>query len=208
MGLEGVLREVEFRGQREVQGITEAAAREAASILAQGRAEAQRILEAAEKQAKEEAARMRRAQIPAAELEARRETLRVERELLGRVRAQARERLARLDAEKNREWLSLLARRALREGGQRLFSSRKDAQVLKDLGHPVGGEVPCAGGVLAETGDGAARIDYTYDALLDAVWRASLPEVHGALFPAAAPSGRAAGSTGGGPGATGGRHRS
>lgn len=207
MGLEGVLREVEARGQQEIQGVAEAAAREADSILAQARAEAQRILESAEKRDREEVARMRRAQIPAAELEARREMLRVEREVLGAVQANAKERLARLDAEKNKAWLSLLAQTALKEGGKRLFAAPKDLALLKGLGHPVGGEVRCAGGVAAETGDGAAWVDYTYDTLLDAVWRTSLKEVHETLFPAAAFLGKAAGGTEGGPGAAGGERR-
>lgn len=190
MGLEGVLREIEARGEQEVRAVREATGKEAEALLAQARAEAQRILEGAEKQAREEAARMRKAQIPAAELEARREMLRVERDLLEAVMAQAKERLAHLVAEKNKAWLSLLARRALREGGKRLFSSAKDAPLLRGLGHPVGGEVSCAGGVAAESEDGTARVDYTYDTLLDAVWRSSLKEVHGVLFPGTPGGGR------------------
>ncbi len=186
MGLEGVLREVEARGQREIQGITEAAAREADLILSQAGAEARKILEAAEKAAREEAERMRKAQIPAAELEARRELLRVEREVLRAALARTQERLAALEAEKSRKWLALLAQRVLKEGGKRLYGSSRDLAALRGLGHPVGGEVKCAGGVAAETGDGTAWIDYTYDTLLETVWRNSLKEIHEALFPRAA----------------------
>ncbi|MEM3085968.1 MAG: V-type ATP synthase subunit E family protein [Halobacteria archaeon] len=182
MGLEGVLKEIENRGDREVRSLRERAAREAEALLAEARAEAKRIVEAAEKQTAEEAARLRKAQIPAAELEARREMLRVEREILGTVLARTLEQLARLDAEKNRAWLSLLAKRALREGGQKLYGNPRDLATLKALG-AVGGEAPCAGGVAAEAAGGAAWIDYTYDTLLEGVWRASLKEIHGALFP-------------------------
>lgn len=189
MGLEPVLREVEARGEREAAEILGRARTEADGLLNRARAEARALAEAAEAEARQEAERMRRAQIPAAELEAKRGLLQVEREVLGAVLARARERLAALAPEKNREYLSLLARRALRDGGQKLCANGRDLPALRGMGHPVAREISCAGGVAAETGDGSVWLDYTYDTLLEAAWRGSQREVRQTLFPTSKPAG-------------------
>ena len=182
MGLETVLERIRDTGKQEAAAIVEEARRERELLLAEGRAEGQRLRERREAEAREQGLRRRVQDLARAELDAKKLVLAAQEDVLTAVRERVRTRLA---AASGPEALRrLLARHAGEWGSGRVYANARDAASVRGIvGGSFAGPVDCIGGVVIETADGSSRLDLTYDSILADLWQDVIREVAQTLWP-------------------------
>lgn len=183
MGLDQVIGEVRRDGEARAQATVKAARQEADAILSAAKAQAKAHEKARLDAAAREAEQARAQAMSRAESEARKAVLTAEAELRDALRAQVLGHFGRLDAKTRATHVLALmatAKPVIPDG--KVFGNEKDLSALKS-GKPYtfGGTLDVAGGIVVESEDGKARLDLTYETLLDGMWRDVL-KAEAALF--------------------------
>jgi len=183
MGLESVVEEILSRGRAEAEEIRKSAQVERERILQEARAEGAKLLAEREQEARGAAERMRVQELARAELESRMIVLSAQREVLDQVRGAVLERLA--SGEESGPLLRrLLDANAIDWRAGKVFCNARDAQTVRSIVGPIlAGTIDCAGGVVIESTDGTTKTDLRFETLLGDVWRDSVREVAGVLWP-------------------------
>ena len=184
MTLDRVAQAVLDRGKSEADQIVAQAREEKERMLSEAGTEGETAVKAAEAQAREEAERQKVQEVARAELEARKISLAAQKEALDEVYRRALTRLSEL--KENNEILKsiLKANETEWKKGGRVYSSKKDASVVKKIvGSAYDANVDAAGGVVIESADGTRRTDLRYESLLREVWDDAVKEVADILWP-------------------------
>ncbi|MHB8632776.1 MAG: V-type ATP synthase subunit E family protein [Thermoplasmatota archaeon] len=173
MGLDQVLGEVRRDGDGRADAILKRAREEAEAILATARQQAQSY-ETERLAAAQRDAALRQAQaLSRAESEARKAVLAAETTLRLELRKAVLDALAELPDKQRSSHLKTLvkkAREVVPEG--KAWGAAADAKALashKEYKHA--GDLPMAGGIVVESTAGDARLDLSYETLLDEIWR-------------------------------------
>ena len=183
MGVDQVIGEVRRDGEARAQATLKAARQEADAILAAARAQAQAHEKARLEAAAREAEQAKAQALSRAESEARKAVLTAEAELREALRAQVTAHFAALPAKAREAHLKALLKtaHAVIPAGK-VWGAEKDAAHLKSAkGYHHAGSLPIAGGLVVESEDGRARLDLSYETLLDGLWRDVL-KAESALF--------------------------
>ncbi len=173
MGLSEVITDVRRDGESRAAAIVAAARKEADAILAGARnqakaAEATRLADA-DRQAKAAASMVG----SRAESDARKAVLTGEAQLRTALKAAVLQALKDAPAKNRQAHLtSLLARAQKVIPAGKVWGAASDAAVLdKAKPYSYAGTAPIAGGILVESESGDARLDLSYETLLDDAWR-------------------------------------
>lgn len=173
MGLDQVIGEVRRDGETKAQAILKAARSEADGILAAARTQAHAYEAARLELAAREAAAVKAQAASRAESEARKAVLTAEAELRGDLRARVLQHFNDLPAKARESHLKALlatAQGVIPAGS--VYGSAEDTAALKaQKTYKHAGSLPMAGGIVVESEDGKARLDLSYETLLDAMWR-------------------------------------
>src|SRR3989442_14168996 len=183
MTLENAVEAILEQGKAEANRVLEAARIERQLTLPEVRAEAAKALADTEKAARIEAERKRVQELARAELESWKIVLAAQKEALDKVYEGALERLGRLSD--NAEILRRLLKAnesEWRSGGKVYCSPRDEAVVRKIVGDSFAGTVECAGGGGVERADETRRGDLRYETLLRDVWGDAGEEVAETLW--------------------------
>ncbi|HVL48690.1 MAG TPA: V-type ATP synthase subunit E family protein [Candidatus Thermoplasmatota archaeon] len=180
MALEKVVENVLAQGRAAAKKEIDAARAEADAIVQSAEREAAAIRARREAEAKTAAESLRKRDLASAELEGKKVRLNAQKDVLAEARKAVLERLAKLPAERRAQHIQTLLKRAMPNG--LVYVAAQDKAAAEKLGVKVAGTIDALGGVVVVSPDGATREDFTYEALLDDVWNASLHEVAGLLF--------------------------
>lgn len=182
MGLERVVDEVLSSGKKRAESILGSAEEDAKRILSEARSKAEEMKREAESSARKEVEKIRKQQLSIAEIEAKKIRMEAERRILDEIYGRVRNLITNLSDEKNERIMRKLVERGIRECPDGIFySSLRNLDLLKRMGVKVGGAIECIGGIVIESGDGLMRIDYTYDRMLEELWRELIGEIHKSL---------------------------
>lgn len=173
MGLDQVIGEVRRDGEARAQHILQEARKEAAAILEAARGEAKAHEAQRLAQANREAAAVQAQGASRAESETRKLVLAAEAQTREQMRQSILGGLSGLPAKTREKHLQALLKRAqsvIPKGT--VYGAQADASVLASAKpYKHGGSLPVAGGIVVESEDGKARLDLTYETLLDEAWR-------------------------------------
>lgn len=182
MGLEKVVDEVLSSGKKRAENILKSAEKDSEQILSEARNKAEEMKNEAELSARKEMERIRKQQLSIAEIEAKKIRMEAERRILDEIYDKVRAELSNLPGDENERIVKKLIERGIKECPNGVFySNRRDLALLRKMGVRVGGEIGCIGGIVIESEDGSMRIDYTYDRMLEELWKGMLREVHKSL---------------------------
>ena len=183
MGLDQVIGDVRRDGDTRAQAVLANARKEADSLLAEARTRAAAYETERLNAAEREAAAAKAQAASRAESEARKAVLGAEAELREALREQVLKHFGTLDAKHRETHLKALVETAkgVIPAGQ-VWGAPQDTAALKaQKTYKHAGSLPIAGGIVVESEDGKARLDLTYETLLDGVWRDVL-KAEAALF--------------------------
>lgn len=183
MGLDQVIGDVRQDGDTRAQAVLANARKEADAILAAARAQAAAYEKARLDAAERDAAAAKAQAASRAESEARKAVLTAEAELREDLRQQVLAYFAKLDPKARAVHVTALvgtAKGVIPSG--KVWAADKDAAAVKaQTVYKLAGSLPGAGGIVVESEDGKARLDLTYETLLDGLWRDVL-KAEAALF--------------------------
>jgi vacuolar-type H+-ATPase subunit E/Vma4 len=176
MGLSEVITDVRRDGEARAAAIVAAARKEANALLDGARAQAKAYeatrLADADRQAKAAAAQV----ASRAESDARKAVLSGEAALRAELKAATLKALKDAPAKSRQAHLTALLARAQKViPAGKVWGAAADAATLeKAKPYAYAGTAPIAGGVLVESESGDARLDLSYETLLDDQWRSIL----------------------------------
>jgi len=184
MGLEKVREEILAAGEEQRGRILAEAAAEQQKILSAAKSEAEASRKAKERDAWQRAAMSKQQALSSAELESKKRLLQEQNAILTQVKEQALDSLANMEAGQRKPLLEKLCRIAAEQLSKGTIHCRKDDEklVTAPSGFKKVADLKSAGGVLAESDDGAYRMDLTFEALLDDVWSKDVQKVYETLF--------------------------
>lgn len=177
-----MIEEVLARGRAESEEIRRNALAERERILAESRAEGAQLIARREQEARLAAERNRVQDLARAELESKKIVLIAQKEVLDEVHARV---LEGLTATRDTSLLRrLLEANASEWRAGRVYSNARDAAAVREaVGSSYGGTIDCVGGFVIESLDGTRKSDLRFETLLEDVWRDSIREVAGVLWP-------------------------
>ncbi len=183
MGLESVIEEILARGQAESEEIRRGAQAERERILQEARAEGAKLLAGREQEARLIAERTRVQDLARAELEGRKIVLTAQKEVLDQVHRRVLDRLA--SAQDTAPLLRRLLDANVAEWrAGKVYSNARDApDVRAAVASSFGGTIDCVGGFVIESLDGTRKTDLRFETLVEDIWRDSVREVAGVLWP-------------------------
>ncbi len=183
MGLESVIEEILARGQAESEEIRRGAQAERERVLQEARAEGAKLFARREQEARLAAERTRIQDLARAELESKKIVLNAQKEVLDQVHAKVLEGLA--SAQDAAPLLRrLLDANASEWRSGKVYSNAKDAAAVRAVvTSNFGGTIDCVGGFVVESLDGTRKTDLRFETLLQDIWRDSIREVAGVLWP-------------------------
>jgi len=173
MALDQVIGEVRRDGEARAQAVVAQARKEAQAILDAARAQAKAIEASRLAAAEKEAAAISSQAASRAESEARKTVLAAEAELRNELKAQVLRDLSELPAKTREAHLKKLLERAkeIIPKGQ-VWGAAQDTTFLHgQKSYKHAGSLAIAGGIVVESDAGDARLDLTYETLLDEAWR-------------------------------------
>lgn len=182
MALEKVVENVLAQGRASAKAETDAARAEADAIVRAAETEGAAVRARRDGEAKQAAESLRKRELASAELESKKVRLTAQKEVLFDARRAVLERLAKLPAERRAEHIRALLKGAM--PGGLVYVAAQDKAAAEKAGVKVAGTIETLGGVVVVSPDGRTREDFTYEAMLDDVWNASLHEVADHLFKA------------------------
>ena len=184
MGLEKVKQEILESAVKKAESITGAASSEAKEIA---RAVDKRLDEYGrliEDEIEKAADALKRRELAATELEVRKGMLAAKSRAIEAVFSDARKRIGQLSDKRRESHVRALLDSARSELAVAVvICNPKDADVVGTFGKvKVVEDGSMLGGIIAESGDGRLRVDYSYDTLLGQVKSKVLSDVSRALF--------------------------
>jgi V/A-type H+-transporting ATPase subunit E len=191
MGLEAVIRDIQEKGEKEVEVIRKNTQADVQGILkaAQERVEALKIT--AETEVQEQIQRMIAQEDSAANLIVKRQILNAQKEVLDQVYGVTLQALSGLPASFHREVLAGLLHQAATDLSEGLvFVNKRDTPLVSELiskdkafsRFHYGGTAEIEGGILVETSDKSMKLDLSYRTFLDRVWETGLKDAADILF--------------------------
>ncbi len=173
MGLEQVIDDIRGDGDRRAEAILASAKEEAQGILKEAKERATAYEVQRLTQADKEAELVARQTVSSAEFEARKMVLSTQAALRKELRSRVLESLAGMDAEDREEHVKALLDRAKQiiPDGTVHGSERDEVALGRQKTFKEGKPIKGAGGIIVESSDGMARLDLTYETLLDEAWR-------------------------------------
>ena len=183
MGLDQVIGEVRRDGDTRAQAVLANARKEADAILAEARSRASAYETERLQAAEREAAAAKSQAASRAESASRKAVLTAEAELRDALREQVLAHFGELDAKRRESHIKALIEtaKAVIPSGH-VYGAAQDTTALKaQKTYKHAGSEPIAGGIIVESEDGKARLDLTYETLLDGMWRDVL-KAESALF--------------------------
>ena len=183
MGLENLVKDIQSRGEQEIERIRREGREEAERLLRDASAKRKNLIASSQAEAAKAAARLKVQESSRVELENRRAHLVMEKEMLDLAIARARHKLAGLSPEKDKDIL----RRLIAKHGPKapvVISNKKNEAVVRSLAPSLkyGGTIDCLGGLVLQTVDGSVRYDLRYETMLEQAAQASMKQVVKALF--------------------------
>lgn len=186
MALDQVVEQILAEGRAEAQSIEDAAASEAEAVLAEARSEAQRGAQAITHEGATRADAQARRIHAASKLDAKKARLAAQADVLATVRTRVEDKLAKLPAKDRADLLRALVKgSAVVEtlgSGARAWGRKDDRDAITSLGLAFAGETQCLGGLIVESADGTQREDLRFESILDEVWRDAVHDVAGKVF--------------------------
>jgi vacuolar-type H+-ATPase subunit E/Vma4 len=183
MGLDQVIGEVRRAGEERGQAIVDAARKEAATILDAARAESRKYEDARVAAAAKDAAQLATQAGSRADSDARKAVLAGDAHMRAELKAAVLHALAELPAKTRAAHVKALVESA--QGvipAGKVYGAKKDAEHLaKAKPYTHGGDAPITGGIVVESEKGDARLDLSYETILDDHWR-ELLKAEAALF--------------------------
>ena len=184
MGLDAVVQDILRRGEEKRR-----------ETVAQGEKEKAELISAAEKKASEDRkkleartdaaiAQMEQQELSSAELESKRVLLEAEKQVMEELREMVLSELSKYPVDRRRRLYSDLMVTAKSELGEcSVYSNKQDKAILTlPSGISFGGVIECRGGLVFESKDGAVRLDYRFETILEGMWNAKLREIYMKLF--------------------------
>lgn len=173
MGVDQVIGEVRRDGEARAQQVLQQARKEAADILAQARQQAQAHEAAQIARADKEAKAILAQGASRAESEARKTVLGAEAELRAQMKQAILAALRDLPAKAREKHVAALVKRAqaIIPKGTVSGAAADAAALAAQKTYKPGGDLPVAGGIVVESEDGRARLDLTYETILEESWR-------------------------------------
>lgn len=191
MALDAVVGEIRDKGKNEAAAIIKEAKAEADRILAEAGEKAVAIKTTAEEEANRQSAQIITRETAAANLAVKREVLNAQKDLLDKVRNSTVEAIDALPEDFHKKAVRELCKIAAKELGEGVFycNARDKAAAesaiaeLKTLsGFTLAGTKEISGGVIAESKDGQLQLDFSYGSCLGEVWENGLKDASEALF--------------------------
>lgn len=182
MGLENIVKNILEQARTEVTAINAQADEEAAAIINEVKAEAEKIDRLRQDEVGAQIERMRKQELSSAHLEIKRATLNAKKDVLDSVYQSAKEIISSMPAQKNTELLSVILDK-YGSTGTRVYSNGRDSKLVQEMTDlTYMGEIDILGGLIIENEDGSVRLDYTYDTILDNVSEQTLKQISEILF--------------------------
>jgi len=184
MGLESVLAEILAAGEEQRAKILGEAAAERLKIISAATAEADAARETREKAAENRIAMMRQQSLSSAELESKKRMLKEQNAILTQEKRQTLEALGSMESAQRKALLDKLCRISAKQLSKGVVHCRKDDEkiVTAPSGFKKVADLKSSGGIIAESEDGAYRMDLTFEALLEDVWAKDVQKVYETLF--------------------------
>ncbi|UUX93821.1 V-type ATP synthase subunit E family protein [Methanoplanus endosymbiosus] len=191
MALDAVVSEIKAKGEKEAAAIIAEGKAESDKILAEANEKVISIKKAAESESDRQSALIVTREVAAANLSVKRGVLNAEKDLLDETYEKTVRAINELPADFHAKAARELCKAAAKELGEGLFycNERDSAAVeaalseLKTLkGFSLAGRKDISGGVIAESADGQLQLDFSYNAYLSEVWEDSLKDASEALF--------------------------
>ncbi len=173
MGLTEVIGEVRRDGEARAQQILDDARTEADAIIAKAQAKADAYQAQRAAQAERDGKQVEAQVLSHAEFEARKLALTAESEMREELRALILEGFGSLKGTTRSAHIKkLLATAKDIIGDGSVFGAAADEEALKkQRTFAYGGTTDIVGGIIVESEDGTARLDLSYETLLDDMWR-------------------------------------
>ncbi|MBN2454151.1 hypothetical protein JXB11_01255 [Candidatus Woesearchaeota archaeon] len=171
--------------------VLEKANKEAEKLIGEGKAEARRIMKEAEKaldKKKEQEASsiekmkegMKTRMVSAAELEAKKGMLNARKKALDKVLEKVKAKVKSLPESKRLSHIEKLLERAKKELEiAKVYCAEQDARLVS--GYNVK-KAEMLGGLMAENSEGNVIVDFSYDSLLEELYRDMMKEISESLF--------------------------
>lgn len=184
MGLEKVIGEIISSGEEQSRKIAAEADREKREIIGAARTEAEALGKELEAEAKKRIGLMRQQALSSAVLEAKKRVLQEQNMLLTKLLEDALKQLSSKDKNELKPLLDKLSKAAAKRLSKGVIHCRKEDVnlFLPPLGFKNVGDLSASGGIIAESEDGAFRIDLTFEALLDEIWGKKVRNIYDLLF--------------------------
>lgn len=183
MGLESVIEEILARGKAESEEIRRGAQAERERVLQEARAEGAKLLVQREQEARLVGERTRVQDLARAELESKKIVLTSQKAVLDQVHARVLEGLASIPDAPSLLRRLLEANAAEWRAGK-VYSNGRDAPAVRAIvATSFAGTIDCVGGFVIESLDGTRKTDLRFETLVEDIWRDSVREVAGVLWP-------------------------
>lgn len=184
MGLERVIEEILSSGEAQRRKILSEAEKERRKIISAAKVEADTMRKEMNAETEQQILLRKQQALSSGELEAKKRVLQEQNTLLLRVREEVLEELSSKDSAERRALLEKLGRIAKKRLGKGIVHCRIEdgGLFLAPSGFKKVNDLKASGGLIAESEDGAYRIDLTFEALLDEVWGKSVKNIFDTLF--------------------------
>lgn len=184
MGLERVIEEILASGEGQRAKILADAAAERRKVISAATSEGEAAKKARQKEAEQRAMMTKQQALSSAELEAKKHLLQEQNAILIQTKGQVLEALASLDTNARKSILEKLGQIAAKNLSKGVAHCRKDDERIftPPSGFKKVADLKSAGGILAESEDGAYRMDLTFEVLLDDVWNRDVQKIYEILF--------------------------
>jgi len=182
MALENVEKQVAANGRAEANRIGKEAKKQADAILAESRAEAEKIKTKMLENARQQADRLRQRALSAANLEVKKARLNAEKDVLALAHDRFLNALREMPQDRRETALTKLVSKGGFPGGK-VYASEQDAELVRKLSNlEYGGNIDCIGGLTIENEDGSISLVYTFDTIAEEVWTANNKKIYDILF--------------------------
>ncbi len=184
MGLEKVIAEILSAGKKQRFKIISEAEEEKGRLVSEAKAEAESTGKEMDKETEQRVALMRQQALSSAELEAKKRILQEQNRMLSQVKQEVLRALSARNSRSCKSLLETLGKIAAKRLNKGIIHYRKEDENI--FIPPVGFRKLCdlraSGGIIAESEDGAYRIDLTFESLLEDLWSQNVRAVYNILF--------------------------
>lgn len=180
MGLDKVKDEVISKARQDADSVTRQAKKEADRIVLEAEEQAKKAKVKADEDIKKACESIQMKHLASAELEARKAVLEEKKIAIDRVFELAKKKIAEMPEKQRQEYITRLLEKASKEiEASYIYCNSRDRKLITG---PETKDAAIIGGIIAETGKGDVRIDYSYDSILETIKEKHLQELGTLLF--------------------------